>query len=581
MRGSFSFKYSLIILGLLLSATFLRAQCGVPPFTGPQTSANIAAYMTGPYRTWCLAHGGTIKPDGNCNMSGPNWKCDPGGASTNVQTLPLVKPGRGSTNALAPQVAATATQQMVGSVVGSMLSGIFSPKSSAPDPQQQMLIQQQQQQAAAEQKAAEDAHRQQIADDLSGKLKLSDGSSDLQFKTSQQDSGSGDLQLKLGDNPAATASQGSAQNSAQTPNAGIALREPTGPGLVPAQTTTTADVAGNPDSGNSAPASALSQLKQIQANSQAAANATSMEAMKEQAGAGWDGGSLHPGSAVSLPNGNGTVTIPKQGATSSGTAHAGTPAPVQLAGLAGSAPVLATGSAARAPGAPIFKPEISATVQAMSNEQLQAEYCHVQGMVKQLHEGFLKESGAFDGWQKQVGDTKRAEYEESRKCFFDELAEGLADAAGEKLIHFSDWMLNDLLKQGWTDLDEIKENAELITTMKSTAEDVQEAVEKYGKSEKSSFDRGMLSARLLQDFYSVADKLPGVKFHGTEMTGLAVCMANYMVTSAEQRLLNEELSQANKSVEDQLRAENALSRFSGELVDAQLIRGLHPATACR
>jgi hypothetical protein len=354
---------------------------------------------------------------------------------------------------------------------------------------------------------------------------------------------------------------------------------------VQAQTTTTADaasnnVASNPAAGNGAPASALSQLKQIQANSQAAANASSIEAMKEQASVGWDGGSLHPGSAVSLPKGNASVTIPKQGATSS-AARASSPAPVQVASLGSPASVLSAVSAARAPGAPIFKPEISATVQAMSNAQLQAEYCHVQGMVKQLHEGFLKESGAFDGWQKQVGDAKRAEYEESRKCFFDELAEGLADAAGEKLIHFSDWMLNDLLKQGWTDLDEIKENAALITTMKSTAEDVQEAIEKYGKSEKNSYDRGMLSASLLQDFYSAADKLPGVKFHGTEMTGLAVCMANYMVTSAEQRLLNEELSQANKSVEDQLRAENALSKFSGELVDAQLIRGLHPATACR
>jgi hypothetical protein len=132
-------------------------------------------------------------------------------------------------------------------------------------------------------------------------------------------------------------------------------------------------------------------------------------------------------------------------------------------------------------------------------------------------------------------------------------------------------------------MDAIKENAELITAMKSTAEDVQDAAEKYRESEHAAYDRGMFAARLLQDFYSIADKMPGAGFskHGTEMTGLGVCMADYMVATAEQRLLNEELNQANRSVEDQLHAENALSKFSGELVDAQLVRGMHPSELCK
>jgi hypothetical protein len=390
----------------------------------------------------------------------------------------------------------------------------------------------------------------------------------------------GGLQLKLGDsgsnNPSAPATQ--SVDASKQPSA-----QQSGPSLVPAPTTTTTDAANAvpPSATNAARNPVLSQAQQIQANSQAAAAASSSEAMKAQSAVGWDGGSAHGGSAVHLPSPNAALAMPKPAPVAPSAPTSNPAPPVQVANLERPVPVLNTVIAGKAPGSPIFKPQISAAVQVMSNEQLRAKYCHVQGMVKQLHEGFLKETGAFDGWQKQVGDAKRAEYEESRQCFFDNLAESMADAAGEKLVDFGDWMLNDLLKKGWEGAEEFKDNVELITTMKSTAEDVKEALDKYHNSEKTVYDRGVLSASLLNDFYSIASAMPGVEFDGTEFTGLAICMANYMVTTAEQRLLNEELSRANKSVEDQLRAERALSKFSGEMVDAQLIRGMHPADACK
>jgi hypothetical protein len=673
----------LVLLLLPAWAGVQAGECGQPDFTGQMYvtktfSSSIAGvsnsyqdyspeylqYLSSTLRNWCVDHHGSWV-NGGCS-TGPNWVCNLNGGGSNAgsRTLPVPVPRISTSQMMKQEVLNSATQQILVPVLSGLFSNLFNFDSGADDAQNAQLQQQylqQQAQLAAQRKAAEEAHKQQMLNDLSGTMKLS-GGSDLQLKTTDNDAGGlrlkliggindGDhagnpslpgialnggnvpygvpglpgiytngpstapvmqesgMQLKLGDSntvsnptppaPPATDStaqvgglqlklgdSGSSAPAAQT--TGSSSQTPAqqaGPSLVPAPSSTTADAA------NGGSNSAQTQAQQIQANSQAATNATSMEGAKALAGQGWDGGSVN-GKAVALPvplpSANATVMVPVQPKNFQPASPV--PPPALVASMDRPVPILNTVIANQAPGKPLFKPEISAAVQAMSNEQLRAKYCQVQEMEKQLHAGFLKEAGAFDGWQKNVGEAKRAEYEESRQCFFDNLAESMADAAGEKLVDFGDWILNGMLKKGWEGAEEFKKNVELLTTMKSTAEDVNESLDKFQKSEKSAYDRRMLSISLINDFYSIASKMPGVGGGKNkddkgvdygQITGLGICMANYMVTIAEQRLLNEELSQANKSVEDQLRAESALSKFSGEMVSAQLIRGMHPAEACK
>jgi hypothetical protein len=394
----------------------------------------------------------------------------------------------------------------------------------------------------------------------------------------------GGLQLKLGDSgssvPAAPAAQ-SLDDSRQT------QAQQAGTSLVPAPTTTTADAA------NAVPASAanggsnpaLAQAQTIQAASQAAAGASNLETAKALAGVGWDSGSAKSTAApaVPVPSMNARVMVPEQ------TAKITLPANPGSAAEAGMAPGEPIASLAPPPAhyIPAEHTPASPRVQQMSNQQLQAATCHVHDLLVKMTKDSLQDARNLEEWANDSTEAQADGLDKSAEC----LVNLTKDSVG-------DWLLKKLKLENESPTGEHIDDKE----WKEFVQDVVKADLEFSFSHRTKADLLDNARAILQSFYEHGGEIKLLRFskQGAQITDFIQCATDYTTAAMQWDLDREAIFRATGndwgptilghhftfsqgtdkgSIEENMKAEKAISAFYNELVGESLRRGLD-SNAC-
>jgi hypothetical protein len=616
------------------------SQCGVPLFVGAQTNANIAAYMTGPYRSWCLAHGGTTDRSGNC-VRGPNFRCDLGANANGpqpttvvgamVQAMPSILLSGGGQKAMQQQLLGVASQQMI----GSFLSWLTNPNPAAAAQKQQMMaeLQRRQQEAAAQHRAEEALRLQQTYDRLSGEMKLT-GQSDLQLKTSGGDDG--ELHLKLTGNI-------NDPNHAGIPGLpGIYLNDPapapvmqaSGMQLKLGESTDTpsnlpasglpADVPiadGSPQfklgdnssgsvTGPAPPAQPFDPAKMTPQQAADMAEATSRLTPEQQqqlmASTTSQPGPASPQSLGASSQAAAAAATPEQAAAQAqvGFDQAGgvavlspsAPPAVQLSAPtsapASTDPMLTgkvtlpvhPGSASEvnvAPGEPIVPspaPHLAVERPPASQRIRQMSNAQLLAATCHTHDMLVEMKSGF----KDDAEHLEKWYEESA----DAQTEAL-NAAGECVVDLSkdavgEWLL---AKLGIENKPSVGDKAS--DEWEDFQEDVRKANRDFATSKRTRDDLLDNARAVLQAFYEYTrkqlkdqSKLKQFSKYGAEIADFVQCATEYSNAVFEWKVNKDQITQTNGNLDTKLKAEQVLSGFYQEQVGEVLRRGLNP-NACQ
>jgi hypothetical protein len=561
MRSCGCFLYVALLISPLLLTGQSPSQCNPPVFKGQLTPATISAYMHGPYRDWCLAHGGTINAHGNCRR-GPNFRC--GSSSGDVSehvvappAAPQAAPPVNSPGVSETTPAPAATQPSM----DSFLTWLLNPeKGSAAQRREMMLELQRLQRQAVEQGQTEEAARLRfLYERLSALLKPSGGGSapasvdGLKLKISGDGGGeepatpaeaSQGLQLKIGEEGGSSSASSATELRRLTPQQAADLVE------------------------------AAAQLApELQRQLMAAVPKTNNVPKPPAAEVS---PATEPGADSVTPSSN--EPVPAPGGGDKPAAPAAPPAadqpPVPAAEPGSQLPPPAEESQPAETPAVSPSPTVSAAanpqLQALSDAELGRQSCHAQSMLRQMRGDAASNPQKLDDWYSDMGRAKHDAFKESLHCVFDKEADGSADTLGGQLVKE--------MKQAAA--AEQAGGAEFSAALARFTQAMREADERLGRSTRTKADRLQHVSEIMQGFYEMASKvdLSGFGRHGAGLRILTQCTAGLLLATREQGLLHEEISRANGPDGEKRQAGQSLVRFYQELLDESQRRGVHPGS---
>jgi hypothetical protein len=633
---------------VVLSATMAQAQgmCDVPTPPANVNSSNqaMAAYMTGPYRQWCVQHGGSTRRDGGCDMSGPNWKCNLNasnggtaqpGSSSALQAMTsamLTTPGNATARGNAAALAGTQN------LIGSMMSSILNPTPSGPTPEQLAQIRVQQQQAEEQRRAAEEQRKQQIAADLYGKMKLSDSSvlspgaaansNDMQFKLSDDAAPAGHagvaglpgiylndptpapvmqasgMQLKLGDSntPSQPASSPAPPDSAPPPSDAASGVQP--PMVASGMQLKIGDGSAAPaadgqSSGHGSTARTLTAAATSTTaapDSTASTSATSSVAATSASAAttGGHGSALGQLQTIAASSQQAAASNSLEGASAAASvgfdkpAGASSSAPVALPNASLHSTIAIPQQAANAPAKlspqvqpppPLMaklEPAPLPTVPAPGPSRI-TQMSDVQ-LANQIQQVKFKMEMMNQSFQFDVKTLTHAAY--------------ASEAAQRKALQAGCVCLSRLLVDAATDgiADKIVDKLAAGETMAKIGKfhvalekmsmELQESKSDFEESPKQRDDRLERYYSTMQstyDFLGEVDEvtdhqLLGLSKYGSLAMNYAKCLQEYSTAAADYALQAIEISDVNGTLDDKLKAQTALQQYYKKLIDEQLRR---------